>query len=203
MHFAGKRGSLHPCVPWASIGVVLGCLTGTREGSSAPASAVWARPGQVGGAGSAGQPAWQEGDHQEGLLPASPPHRKHTSFIQPPAPGEGVACRGTRSRARPSQLPLLHIQPGCYNQAAPTRQLPENANSALQRDECVAPGHTGVPAVGAGVPAASESQGRGWQAWRRSWDSSVTAGVSGRPALRHMAPLWLVSSALSSLLLHS
>lgn len=75
---------------------------GTREGSSAPASAFWlrgenqrAQPGQVRGAGRVGvlgSSPGRKGTTRKGCLPASPPHRKHTSFIQLPAPGEGVVC---------------------------------------------------------------------------------------------------------------
>ena len=73
------------------------------------------------------QLAQQEGGHRQGHLPARLPDlSKHASFILRVTYSGGQAPyvrRGARSRALPNQLPLLHIQPGCYNQGAPAQPL--------------------------------------------------------------------------------
>lgn len=51
---------------------------------------------------------------------ASLPPRKHTSFIQNRLFWvKALYVLRRQELCSPSQLPLLHISPGCYNQAAP------------------------------------------------------------------------------------
>ena len=98
------------------------------------------------GSRGSGWPAWQEGGHQQGCLPASPLLRKHGSFIQ------SLCLRRQELCSPQPAATFAHVawvlQSDSSRPTAPSKCQPCSAG-----DECVAPGHTGAPAGGPGPPS--------------------------------------------------